>query len=340
MSSQFDWQNLPFAYQKTNGNVRCTFKNGKWGNVEFHESEFINMHMAATCLHYGQECFEGLKAYRGKDNKIRVFRWEENVNRLSTSAEYILMPKLPKEIFFEALQTVIKKNEEFIPPYGTGASLYIRPLIIGIEPKVGLNPSSEYLFIMFVTPVGPYFKGGFKLSNVVVERDSDRAAPLGTGHIKVGGNYAASVKVTVRAHEQGYSSALYLDPKEKKYIDECGPANFFAIRGNSYITPSSHSILPSITNDSIQTIATDLGMKVEKRNVAFDELETFDEVGQCGTAAVISPIGKIVDVKNDKIYNFSKDGKPGPYCQKLYETIVGIQYGEIPDKFNWTTIIE
>lgn len=340
MSTQLNWHNLPFAYQKTNGNVRCTYKDGKWGKVEFHESEFINMHMAATCLHYGQECFEGLKAYRGQDNKVRVFRWEENVKRLAASAEYILMPAVPKEIFEEALFTVIKKNIDFIPPYGTGASLYIRPLIIGIEPKVGLNPANEYLFIVFVTPVGPYFKTGFNPSNVVVERGSDRAAPLGTGHIKVGGNYAASVRVTVKAHDQGYSSALYLDPKEKKYIDECGPANFFAIRGNSYITPSSHSILPSITNMSIQTLAEDFGMTIEKRQVAFDELESFDEVGQCGTAAVISPIGKIIDPENDKIYTFSKDGKPGPISQKLYETIVGIQSGLIPDKFGWITIIE
>ena len=340
MDNQLNWHNLPFAYQKTNGNVRSVYKNGKWGPVEFNESEFINMHMAATCLHYGQECFEGLKAYRGEDGRIRVFRWEENAKRLAASAEYILMPAVPKEIFEEALFTVIRKNKEFIPPYGTGASLYIRPLIIGIEPRVGLNPASEYLFIIFVTPVGPYFKTGFNPSNVIVERGSDRAAPLGTGHVKVGGNYAASVKVTVRAHEQGYSSALYLDPKEKKYIDECGPANFFAIRGKSYITPSSHSILPSITNMSIQAIAADIGMNVEKRSVAFDELETFDEVGQCGTAAVISPIGKIIDPDKNRTYVFCKDGKPGPISTKLYETIVGIQYGTVEDKFGWISYID
>jgi len=340
MSTGLNWHNLPFAYQKTNGNVRCAFKNGKWGKVEFHESEFINMHIAATCLHYGQECFEGLKAYRGQDDKIRIFRWDENVKRLSESAEYILMPAVPKEIFEEALFTVIRKNKEFIPPYGTGASLYIRPLIIGTEAKVGLNPSSEYLFIIFVSPVGPYFKTGFNPSNVIVERGSDRAAPLGTGHIKIGGNYAASVKATVKAHDLGYSAALYLDPKEKKYIDECGPANFFAIKGNSYITPKSHSILPSITNMSIQVLAKDMGLTVEQRPVAYDELSSFDEVGQCGTAAVISPIGKIIDPDNDKTYTYSKDGKPGPICKKLYETIVGIQYGLIPDTFGWITIID
>jgi len=340
MDNRFDWKTLPFAYHKTNGNVRCTYANGKWGKVEFHESEYINLHIAATCLHYGQECFEGLKAYRGKDNKIRIFRWEENIKRLNRSAEYILSEKVPEDIFKEALFTVIKRNMEFVPPYGTGASLYIRPLLIGTEAKVGVNTSTEYTFLIFVTPVGPYFKGGFKPSSVIVERDSDRAAPLGTGHIKVGGNYAASLAVTVSSHDKGFSSALYLDPKEKKYIDECGPANFFAVRGNAYITPDSHSILPSITNLSLQTLARDMGMTVEKRQVAFDELSSFDEVGQCGTAAVINPIGKIFDPKDNKVYSFGDGEKSGPVSQKLYDTLIGIQYGDIEDKFNWVTYID
>ena len=340
MNEQFEWKTLPFAYQKTNGNVRCIYKNGKWGAIEFHESEYINLHMAATCLHYGQECFEGLKAYRGKDNKIRLFRWKENALRLRRTAEYILSATVPDEIFHEALIMAVKKNIEFVPPYGSGASLYIRPLLIGIEPKVGVNPSGEYLFLVFVTPVGPYFKTGFKPSTVVVERDSDRAAPLGTGHIKVGGNYAASLKVTINAHKNGYSSAIYLDPKEKKYIDECGPANFFAIKGNTYITPDSHSILPSITNMSLQALAMKMGMKVEKRPVLFTELETFDEVGQCGTAAVISPIGKIFDPLDNKVFSFGDGENSGPISKTLYETLVGIQYGDIEDTFNWITIVE
>jgi len=339
MSTQLDWQNLPFSYKKTNGNVRCYYRNGKWGDIEFHESEYMNLHMAATCLHYGQECFEGLKAYRSKEGKIRAFRWLENSKRLNRSADYILMPQLPAEIFEKALRLLISKNSEFVPPYGTGATLYIRPLLIGDGAQVGLNPSKEYSFIIFATPVGPYFKGGFQLSNVMVERGSDRAAPLGTGHIKVGGNYAASMKVTVKAHDMGYSSALYLDPKEKKYIDECGPANFFAIKGNSFITPDSHSILPSITNLSLQDLAKSFGMKIEKRPIAFDEISTFDEVGQCGTAAVISPIGNIVDIENNKTYSFSKTGKPGPVSQKLYDTLVGIQFGDLPDTFGWMTEI-
>ena len=340
MTEQFDWKSLPFAYHKTNGNVRCMYKDGKWGAVEFHESEYISLHMASTCLHYGQECFEGLKAYRGKDNRIRLFRCQENSARLNRTAEYILSQPVPQHIFEEALLLAVRKNLEFVPPYGTGASLYIRPLLIGVEPKVGINPSGEYLFLVFVTPVGPYFKSGFKPSTVVVERDSDRAAPLGTGHIKVGGNYAASLKVTVNSHKAGYSSALYLDTKEKKYIDECGPANFFAIKGNSYITPDSHSILPSITNMSLQSLAQQMGMTVEKRPVEFSELETFDEVGQCGTAAVISPIGKIFDPLSNKVFSFGDGQTPGAISQKLYNTLMGIQYGDIEDTFGWVSFVD
>ena len=234
-----DWANLSFGYIPTDYNVRCSYKNGEWGEIETSSSELIPMHMAATCLHYGQEAFEGLKAFRGKDGKVRVFRMDENAARIQKSAEGIMMPPLPKEKFEEMVKKVVRLNERFVPPYGSGASLYIRPLQIGITAQVGVKPAKEYLFLIFVTPVGPYFKGGFASSNYVIMRGYDRAAPLGTGRYKVGGNYAASLVANKIAHDQGYSCEFYLDAKEKKYIDECGAANFFGIKNNTYITPKS-----------------------------------------------------------------------------------------------------
>lgn len=337
---QLDWKNLPFGYVKTDFNVRCTYKNGKWGELEVSDSEYISVHMAATGLHYGQEAFEGMKAYRGKDGKIRLFRWDENAKRLLRSADGVLMAPVPKELFKEAILKVVKLNEKFVPPYGTGASLYIRPLLFGSGAEVGVRPAKEYMFVVFVTPVGPYFKEGFNPVKIAIVRDSDRAAPLGTGTFKVGGNYAASLRGVVKSHTAGFSSPMYLDTKEKKYIDEIGAANFFAIKNNTYITPKSDSILASITNMSIIQLAEDLGLKVERRPVAVDELESFDEAGACGTAAVISPIGEINDLETGKIYKYCSNGKPGPISTKLYETLVGIQYGEIADNHNWITIVE
>ena len=337
---KFDWKNLPFGYYKTNYNVRSCWKDGKWSKLEVTDSEYINLHMAATCLHYGQECFEGLKAYRGKDGKVRLFRWQENYKRMARTADYILMQCPPEELFREAIFTAVKQNAAYIPPYGTGATLYIRPLLIGIGPQVGVKPSQEYLFIVFVTPVGPYFKEGFKPQDVMITRKYDRAAPLGTGHVKVGGNYAASLRSLKEAYENGYSTTMYLDAREKKYIDECGPANFFGIKNNTYITPLSTSILPSITNMSVMDLARDEGMQVERRKVPVEELETFEEAGECGTAAVITPIGKIVDPEMNKVYEFCKDGKPGPVCTKLYNRLTAIQFGEAEDKFGWTTCLD
>ncbi len=335
-----DWKNLPFGYVKTKYNVRCHYKDGQWGTLEVSDSEYINIHMAATALHYGQEAFEGMKAYRGKDGKIRLFRWDENAKRLLHSAEGILMAPVPKELFYEAVVKAVKLNEEFVPPYGTGASLYIRPLLFGSGAEVGVRPAKEYMFVVFVTPVGPYFREGFNPVKIAIVRDSDRAAPLGTGTFKVGGNYAASLRGVEKARKAGYSSPMYLDAKEKKYIDEIGAANFFGIKNNTYITPRSTSILGSITNMSIVQLAEDLGLKVERRPVPVEELETFEEVGACGTAAIISPIGEINDLETGKIYKYCKDGKPGPISTKLYETLVGIQYGEIEDKHGWVTVIE
>ena len=337
---EIDWSNLSFGYMKTDYNVRINFREGAWGELEVSSSEYINMHMAATCLHYGQEAFEGLKAFRGKDGKIRVLRVEDNAARMQDTCRGILMAELPTERFREAVLKVIKLNERFVPPYESGASLYIRPLLIGTGAQVGVHPADEYLFLVLVTPVGPYFKGGFSTNPYVIFRQFDRSAPLGTGIYKVGGNYAASLRANKMAHDLGYTSEFYLDAKEKKYIDECGAANFFGIKDNTYITPLSTSILPSITNKSLMQLAEDMGMKVERRPVPEEELSTFEEAGACGTAAVISPIQRIDDVENNKSYVFSKDGKPGPVCTKLYNKLRAIQYGDEPDAHGWVTIVE
>ncbi|MDR0575656.1 MAG: branched-chain amino acid aminotransferase [Tannerella sp.] len=334
------WSDLPFGYMKTDYNVRCCYKDGRWGEPEVSSSEILNIHIAATCLHYGQEAFEGLKAFRGKDGKIRVFRMDENAKRLQASSRGIMMAEFPVEKFENAVRKVILLNQRFIPPYESGSSLYIRPLLIGTGAQVGVKPASEYMFVVFVTPVGPYFKEGFKPAKVCIMRDYDRAAPKGTGTIKAGGNYAASLVAGQKAQSGGYAAVLYLDPKEKKYIDECGPANFFGIKGNTYITPASDSILPSITNKSLIELAKTLGMTVERRPVPLEELETFEEAAECGTAAVVTPISQIDDLDENKRYTFAKDGKAGPVCEKLYNKLRAIQYGDEPDVFRWTTIIE
>ncbi|WP_261797414.1 branched-chain amino acid aminotransferase [Coprobacter fastidiosus] len=335
-----DWANLSFGYMPTDYNVRYNYRNGSWGELEISSSEYINMHMAATCLHYGQEAFEGLKAFRGKDGKIRVFRLDENAARLQSTCRGILMPELSTEKFSDAILKVIKLNERFVPPYESGASLYIRPLLIGTGAQVGVHPASEYMFIVFVTPVGPYFKGGFSTNPYVIIRQYDRSAPLGTGVYKVGGNYAASLRANKMAHDMGYSCEFYLDAKEKKYIDECGAANFFGIKNNTYVTPLSTSILPSITNKSLMTLAEEMGLTVERRQIPEEELDTFEEAGACGTAAVISPIQRIDDPEKNRSYIISKDGKPGKICTQLYNKLRAIQYGDEPDKYGWVTIVE
>ncbi len=335
-----DWKALPFGYVRTDYNVRCYNRGGIWGELEITSSEVINIHMAATALHYGQEAFEGMKAFMGRDGKVRLFRWKDNAARMRTSAKGILMAEVPDELFHQAIVSAVRLNRRFVPPFGSGASLYIRPLLIGSGPQVGVKPASEYLFLVFVSPVGPYFKEGFKPVSMVITRTHDRAAPLGTGHIKVGGNYAASLQALDLAHSKGYASALFLDAREKKYIDEAGPANFFGIKGNSYITPDSHSILPSITNKSLQAIAADLGLKVEARPVPVEELETLEEVGACGTAAVISPVKAIVDEEFGLTYQYCRDGNPGPVSVKLYQHLTGIQTGEIPDPYGWIEIVD
>ena len=334
-----DWSSLSFGYVPTDYNVRCYYRDGKWGEIEVCSDEYIKLHMAATSLHYGQEGFEGLKAYRCPDGKVRLFRPDENAARLQRTCRGLLMPEVPTELFMEMAKKVVRLNQEWIPTYESGATLYLRPLIIGTSAQVGVHPAKEYMFLIFVTPVGPYFKGGFSTNPYVIIREFDRSAPLGTGIYKVGGNYAASLRANKLAHDLGYSCEFYLDAKEKKYMDECGAANFFGIKNNTYVTPKSTSILPSITNKSLMQLAEDIGMKVERRQIPEEELATFEEAGACGTAAVISPIEKIDDLEEKKTFVFSKDGKPGPVCTRLYNLLRGIQYGTEPDVHGWTTVV-
>ncbi len=328
-----EWGKLPFGYMPTAYNTRCRYSNGKWGEVEISSSEYISIHISATCLHYGQEAFEGMKAFRGANGKIRLFRWKDNWERINFTCRGILMPEIPEEKFKDAIVKAIKLNEQYVPPHGTGASLYIRPLIIGTGAKMGVSPSDEYMLVVFVAPVGPYFAQGFKAVNIQLVRDVDRAAPLGTGRFKIGGNYAASLSSIVRAGREGYNTALYLDAKEKRYIDECGPANFFGIKKGVYITPDSTSILRSITNMSLCTLAEDMGMKVERRKMPVEELAELEEAGACGTAAVITPIKSIQDRETGKVYKYADE--PGPYTTKLYTRLQAIQYGDDADKFGW-----
>jgi branched-chain amino acid aminotransferase len=335
-----DWSNLPFGYHKTDYNVRCHFKDGKWGDVETSTSEYLNVHMAATALHYGQQAFEGMKAYRGPDGKIRIFRWEENWKRMERSAHGILMEPIPKEKFKEAIFKAVKMNEQWLPPHGTGAALYIRPLLFGSGAEIGVKPAEEYTFVVFTTPVGPYFKEGFNPIKIAIVRDTDRTAPQGTGMYKVGGNYAASLQGVKKTKQAGYAQPLYLDAKEKKYIDEIGAANFFGIKDNTYVTPKSDSILPSITNKSIMEMAPDMGLKVENRPVPVEELEEFEEVGACGTAAIIAPIGEIADLEEDKKFTYCPNGKPGPISTKIYEKLLAIQFGDEKDPYGWVDFVE
>lgn len=334
-----DWSNLGFGYHRTDYNVRCYYRDGKWGEIEVSSEETLTMHMAATCLHYGQEAFEGLKAYRCPDGKVRVFRSDENAARLQSTCRGILMPEVPTELFNAMVDKVVRLNQDYIPTYESGATLYIRPLLIGTSAQVGVHPANEYLFLIFVTPVGPYFKGGFSTNPYVIVRDHDRSAPLGTGIYKVGGNYAASLLANDKAHKLGYACEFYLDAKEKKYIDECGAANFFGIKNNTYVTPKSTSILPSITNKSLMQLAEDMGMTVERRQIPEEELETFEEAGACGTAAVISPISKIDDLETGKSYVFGDGKNAGPVSTALFNKLRNIQYGIEEDIHGWTRVV-
>lgn len=336
--ADLNWSELSFGYIKTNCHLEFHFKDGSWSQAKIVKEDKISIGIAATCLHYGQECFEGLKAFETKNGDVQVFRVDENAKRMKNSAVKILMQPFPEEKFIEAVLQLVSLNREYIPPYGSGACLYIRPLLIGVSEIIGVKPSKEYIFLIFCTPVGPYFKTGMKPIRLRVEEEMDRAAPNGVGDVKVGGNYAASLRAAKKAEELGFSAVLYVDPKEKKYIDESGPANFFGItHDNKYVTPESDSILPSITNKSLMTLAKDIGLTVEQRPVHIDELETFKEAGCCGTAAVITPV-KSVTYREKEIVLADGDNV-GEVSKKLYDRLTAIQTGDAEDKFGWNTKI-
>lgn len=334
-----DWKQLGFNYLPTHGYVQADYADGQWGPLVHKTDPYISLHIAANCLHYGQACFEGLKAFTTRDGDIVIFRPEMNARRLQQSADRICMEAPSEEMFLEACQRAVALNREFVPPYGTGASLYIRPLLIGTEPMVGINYSSTYTFIVLVTPVGPYYKNGFSPVEAVVVDGYDRAAPFGTGRAKTAGNYAASLKPSVIGKKQGYPIILFTDPREHKYVDEFGTSNFIGVTANNeYKTASSTSILASITNDSLQVLARDMGLEVVAEPIALDSLQQFIEVGACGTAAVITPI-YAVNIGAQR-YTFGKSNEAGPVLTALFKQLQGIQYGEIEDKYGWLVSLE
>jgi len=338
MKADIKWKELEFGYYPTDYNVRYTWKDGKWGPMQIHEEASITMHIAAVCLHYGQESFEGLKAYETSDGRAVLFRAIENAKRMRRSAEKILMQPVPEEIFMEAVHKAVNLNKKYLPPHGHGASMYVRPLLIGTGPQVGVKPAEEYTFMVFVSPVGPYFKTGFKPVKLIVEEEIDRAAPGGVGDVKVGGNYAAGMRASFGAKKKGYTEVLYLDAKEKKYLDESGPANFFGItKEDVYVTPESPSILPSITNMSLVQLARDAGLKPQRRKVDVEEIFDFAEAGCCGTAAVITPVKSIT--YGDRTVDYCPDGEPGRRCLELYTKLTNIQTGDEPDPYGWVTEI-
>lgn len=343
--ANIDWNKLTFSYTKTNTILRTTFKDGVWSPIESLTDDYIKVSSFCGAFHYSIECFEGLKAFRGKDGSVRLFRPEENAKRLRRSADFLGIAAPPVDMFIEMCKRVVKENIDFLPPYeAAGASMYIRPTLIGTNPQLGVQSSQECMFLMLCSPVGAYVGGALDAVDVVIARNYDRAAPNGSGAYKVGSNYACSLNSLNLAHKLGYKAVLYLDPATKTYIDEFNSSNFFAIRGNSYITPESESILPSITNMSLETVAGHLGMKVERRPVPVEELPTFEEVGECGTAVVITPVHKLVDKptlesSEETVYTYG-DGLCGPKSLKLYNYIKGIQRGEIEDIFGWNVIVD
>lgn len=329
-----DWANLGFNYIKTDLRYVSTWKDGNWDNGNLVEDNKLAISEASTALHYGQQCFEGLKAYRTKENKIQLFRPNENSKRLNKSCKRLLMPEVPEEKFIDACKQVVRANEHFVPPYGTGATLYLRPMVIGVGDNIGVKPAPEYIFCVFCVPVGPYFKGKMAPVNFTIA-DYDRAAPQGTGAQKVGGNYAGSLYPHKLAVSQGFADCIYLDPATHTKIEEVGAANFFGItKDNKFITPKSPSILPSITKYSLLYIAKEyLKMEVIEGDVFIDKLDEFQEAGACGTAAVITPIGGIQ--YQGKLHVFHSETEVGPITKKLYDTLCGIQIGEVEAPEGW-----
>lgn len=339
MSDLLDWKNLGFSYIKTDYRFIAHWKDGEWDNGELTTDSTLHIHEGSTALHYGQQCFEGLKAYRCKDGSINLFRPDQNAKRMQNTCARLLMPQVPTELFIRACKEVVKANEKWLAPYGSGATLYLRPFVIGVGENIGVRPAPEYLFCVFCCPVGAYFKGGMKPSNFLVT-DYDRAAPHGTGGVKVGGNYAASLLPHELAAERKFADAIYLDPKTHTKIEEVGAANFFGItRDNKFITPLSPSILPSITKYSLLYLAKErLGMETIEGDVYINELDQFAEAGACGTAAVISPIGGIQ--YGDDFHVFYSETDVGPITKRLYEELTGIQFGDVEAPEGWIVKVD
>ena len=330
-----DWNNLGFGYVKTDKRYVSNFKNGAWDDGALIEDDMITISECACVLQYAQTVFEGLKAYTTEDGRIVCFRPDLNASRMADSAKRLEMPAFPEDRFVKAVEETVRANAAYVPPYGSGATLYIRPYMFGSNPVIGVKPADEYQFRMFCTPVGPYFKGGAKPITIKVS-DFDRAAPHGTGHIKAGLNYAMSLHAIVTAHQEGYDENMYLDAATRTKVEETGGANFiFVTKDGTVVTPKSNSILPSITRRSLMVVAEKyLGLKVEHREVYFDEVKDFAECGLCGTAAVISPVGKIVDHGKEICFPSGME-KMGPVIQKLYDTLTGIQMGRIEAPEGW-----
>lgn len=329
-----DWEELSFEYIKTDFRYVSKWIDGKWDEGKLVEDNTLTISEGSPALHYGQQCFEGMKAYRRKDGIIQLFRPDQNAKRINDSCRRILMPEIPEDKFVDACIQVVKANEAYVPPYGTGATLYIRPFVIGVGDNIGVSSATEYIFSIFCIPVGAYFKGGLAPVNFIVT-DYDRAAPHGTGAIKVGGNYAASLMPNKIAVEKGFADCIYLDPATHTKIEEVGAANFFGItKDNKFVTPKSPSILPSITKYSLIHVAKEyLGLEVEERDVFIDNLDEFKEAGACGTAAVITPIGGI-EYKG-KLHVFHSETEVGPITKQLYDTLYGIQFGDVKAPEGW-----
>lgn len=331
---QLDWNNLGFNYRNLPYRYRAYYKDGEWVKHELTGDATLHISEGSTALHYGQQDFEGLKAYRTKDGSVQLFRPDRNAARMQTSCERLLMPQVPTDMFVDAVKQVVKANQDYVPPYGTGATLYLRPLMIGVGGNIGVHPAQEYIFTVFAMPVGSYFKGGMTPTNFTTS-NYDRAAHKGTGAYKVGGNYAASLFPGQEAHENGYSDCVYLDPVEHKKIEEVGSANFFGItKDNKFVTPKSPSILPSVTKYSLLYLAEHkFGMATEQGDVYIDDLDRFAEAGACGTAAVISPIGGLEH--NGKLHVFYSETEVGPVTKKLYDELTGIQFGDREAPEGW-----
>jgi len=337
--SVIDWKNLGFAYMEADSHIQYMWRDGKWSEGELIQSPYLSLHIAATALHYGQSAFEGLKAFRRKDGKVSLFRPRDNARRMASSAHRVCMAEVPEDLFVDACRRVVQANIDYVPPYGTGGSLYVRPLLFGSGAQIGVAPADEYTFLVLVTPVGPYYKGGLQPVKAIVMDQYDRAAPLGVGHVKVAGNYAASLYPHRVAQKAGYPVELHLDAREHKWVEEFSTSNFVAVtKDGTYVTPKSSSILPSITNLTLQQLARDMGIPVEVRPIAFDEVESFAEVAACGTAVVITPVSQIE--RAGYVYTTGPENRCGPVLEKLYHAVQGIQYGEQPDTHGWNLDVE